>query len=68
MATTSGDALMTCKICNRYSCTESFHSIEEQEVWERLCNMSERELKNEIIDLHNEIVELRNTLDSYTMT
>jgi hypothetical protein len=68
MATTSGDALMTCKICNRYSCTESFHSLEEQLLWEKLYNMDERELRNEIIDLRNEIIDLRNTLESYTMT
>jgi len=25
---------MACRICGRYSCTESFHSIEEQEQYE----------------------------------
>ena len=68
MATTSRDALMTCKICNRYSCAESFHSLEEQLKWERLYSMNERELRDEIIDLQNEINDLRNILDSYTMT
>ena len=56
---------MTCKICNRYSCTESFHSLIEQERWERLYSMNERELRDEIIDLQNEINDLRNTLEQY---
>ena len=59
---------MTCRICNRFSCAESFHGLEEQLKWERLYNMNERELREEIIDLQNEINDLRNTLDSYTMT
>lgn len=28
---------MTCKICNRNGCTESFHSIDEQEAVEKPC-------------------------------
>ena len=56
---------MTCKICNRYSCAESFHSLIEQEKWEKLYSMNERELREEIIDLQNEINDLRNTLEKY---
>lgn len=32
---------MSCKICNRSSCTESFHSLEEQEAWEERQTMSD---------------------------
>lgn len=67
---------MTCKICNRSSCTESYHSLAEQERWERLYSiklineilMNGQKLQNEIINLQNEIHNLRDTLNSYTMT
>ena len=56
---------MTCRICNRSSCTESYHSLAEQERWERLYSMNERELREEIIDLQNEINDLRNIFERY---
>ena len=56
---------MTCRICNRSSCTESFHNLIEQEKWERLYSMNERELRDEIIDLQNEINDLRNIFERY---
>ena len=56
---------MTCRICNRSSCTESFHSLIEQEKWERLYSMNERELRDEIIDLQNEINDLCNIFERY---
>ena len=34
---------MSCKICGRSSCTESFHSIEEQEEFERKQKEKEKE-------------------------
>lgn len=33
---------MSCDICGRSSCTESFHSIEEQKRYEKVCEAFER--------------------------
>ena len=42
---------MACKICRRYDCTESFHSIEEQLEYENLeakaRELTESEVENE---------------------
>lgn len=44
---------MTCKICGRSSCTESFHQLDVKHIFERDENMSRTELveKNQWIDM-----------------
>lgn len=64
---------MACPICKRYSCTISFHSIEEQERYDERKNMSDdvdvlrvqiQELKEENKILQAKIEELENDLQS----
>lgn len=38
---------MACRICKRTSCTESFHSIEEQEEFEREKENEKKETKSD---------------------
>ena len=40
---------MGCKICGRNSCMSSFHSIEEQEIYEKYTTMDGGELIAECI-------------------
>ena len=51
---------MSCKICNRGACTESFHSLADQEAWEERQTMSDDvdDLRREIQDLKAELKEL----------
>ena len=56
---------MSCKICGRGSCCTSFHSLEEQQAFEKYHAMSERDLIDEcmcqegrIIELEEEVVRL----------
>ena len=48
---------MSCKICGRGSCTESFHSFQAQEDWEERERMSDN-----VDDLRVEIGNLRSTI------
>jgi TolA-binding protein len=50
---------MSCKICGRGSCTTSFHSLEEQEFFDKYSSMDERQLMNEIQYMQSEIKELQ---------
>jgi predicted RNase H-like nuclease (RuvC/YqgF family) len=52
-----------CKICGRTSCTESFHRIEEQEEWQSVEDMCERELRSEVIDLRRELKDKNKEID-----
>lgn len=45
---------MSCKICNRSGCTESFHSIREQEEYE-----AREYLKDEIEEYEEQITKLK---------
>jgi len=54
---------MSCKICGRSGCTESFHSIAEQEAHERYCDLSEYELRAELSDRDDEILNLKKELE-----
>ena len=56
---------MSCKICGRGACTESFHSLEAQEAWEDRQTMSDDvdDLRREIQDLNAELKELRSLGD-----
>ncbi len=49
---------MGCKICGRGSCTESFHSLPEQEQYSKYEAMSDNALISECVDKDNEIAEL----------
>lgn len=46
---------MSCKICGRYSCTESFHSIEEQNEFEKYGNELDRYSRRDLIELLKEV-------------
>ena len=46
---------MSCKICDRYSCTESFHSIEEQNEFEKYENQLDRYSRRDLIELLKEV-------------
>lgn len=53
---------MSCRICSRSSCTESFHSLEEQERFEKASKIADdpraiAELLSEIESLKTEIKE-----------
>ena len=53
---------MSCRICGRNSCTESFHSIEQQnaledEIW-KLQFRTKRELALELVALRKRLNEL----------
>jgi len=50
---------MSCEICGRNSCTRSFHSIREQEEFDK----SEEDLKEEFEQLRTENERLRNEVD-----
>lgn len=50
---------MSCRICGRSSCTESFHSLDEQEIYE----MSIEELRSEVIDLRFTVKNLNKIIN-----
>ena len=50
---------MSCKICDRYSCTESFHSTEEQYEFEKYENQLDRYSRRDLIELLKEVDLLR---------
>jgi chromosome segregation ATPase len=69
---------MSCKICGRGACTESFHSLEDQEAWEERQGMSDdvetlriecqelkasfSEMQEAFIKANNGLVELKSAL------
>ena len=55
---------MSCPICGRGSCTESFHSIEEQERFDAVAGMDEYQLRREVVDLRLEIKDLKAKMDT----
>ncbi len=56
---------MSCKICDRSSCIESFHSIETQEAFEKYGNWSNENLVRELIDKNLEIENLKDDILGY---
>lgn len=50
---------MSCKICGRSSCTESFHSIKEQEEFDKYKNEVYRYNTRDLIELLKEVDLLR---------
>jgi hypothetical protein len=51
---------MGCKICGRGSCMSSFHSLEEQEKYEKYASIDDMELIAECVDKDNEIEDMKN--------
>lgn len=49
---------MSCKICGRCACASWMHSADEQEEWQSVENMDEKQLKYEIIDLRRQVKDL----------
>lgn len=56
---------MSCRICGRGACTESFHSIEDQERFEKREEMSDdiNTLRRQLQDAQDEIEELKKKLE-----
>lgn len=54
---------MACKICNRSSCTESFHSIDEQREHEESASRMVDDLKRVLADTITVAGRLRNQRD-----
>lgn len=56
---------MSCEICGRNSCIESFHSFEEQELFEARKEMSSDvdELRRTIQDQARQIKDLENKIE-----
>jgi uncharacterized coiled-coil protein SlyX len=50
---------MSCRICGRNSCCESFHSIEEQESFYKYEDKTTEELKDMCIENDDEIAQLK---------
>lgn len=46
---------MSCRICGRGACTESFHSIEEQEKDEEIITRTEDRMRNNLTNRINKI-------------
>lgn len=57
---------MSCKICHRSSCTESFHSFEEQDKYDARQKMSDdvETLRQELQDAYYEIDELKKQIEN----
>ena len=53
---------MGCRICGRSSCTESFHSPEQQEEFNKYADMSDSDLIGELIGKDEEIKELNDRI------
>lgn len=53
---------MPCNICGRGACASWMHSAEEQKSWDSISDMSERELKKEILSLRDEVQRLQEEL------
>ena len=54
---------MSCKICGRSNCTSSFHSLKEQEDYEKYSSLDERELRSECMDKDAFIADLLKQLE-----
>jgi hypothetical protein len=50
---------MSCKICGRSACASWMHSAEQQEAWELVEVMDDRQLKSEVVDLRSEVSALK---------
>jgi hypothetical protein len=50
---------MSCKICGRSACASWMHSAEQQEAWELVEAMDDRQLKSEVVDLRSEVSALK---------
>lgn len=52
---------MSCEICGRSSCIRSFHSLEQQERFDKKQSMSDNidDLREEILSLEEEIYRLK---------
>ena len=50
---------MSCKICGRSACASWMHSAEQQEAWELVEIMDDRQLKSEVVDLRSEVSTLK---------
>ena len=58
---------MACRICKRGACTESFHSIEEQERFEKVEELAQKDsliLAKELIEAQQEIKDLKNVISN----
>ncbi len=58
---------MSCRICKRGSCTESFHSFEEQNLYEKKIELMERGkewLMERVLELEEELAAVRLREDS----
>ena len=54
---------MSCRICGRCSCTESFHKQEEIDEFDNLSTLNDRELIGICIDLKDENKDLQEQVD-----
>ena len=50
---------MTCRICGRGNCTQSFHSIDEQVEFEKDSDKTEAWLIRELLERDTEITDLK---------
>ena len=50
---------MSCKIFGRSACASWMHSAEQQEAWELVEGMDDRQLKSEVLDLRSEVLTLK---------
>lgn len=55
---------MSCAICGRSSCTRSFHALEEQEQYDRISRLSDRQMISMIIDLESEVASLKQEIEN----
>lgn len=55
---------MSCKICGRSACAAFMHSAKEQEDWESVDKLSDRQLKTEVLDLRKEVVDLKAEIEN----
>ena len=50
---------MSCKICGKSACASWMHSAAQQEAWELVEIMDDRQLKSAVVDLRNEVCTLK---------
>ena len=50
---------MSCKICGRGACASWMHSAAQQEAWELVEAMDDRQLKFAVVDLRNDVSTLK---------
>ena len=56
---------MSCRICGRGNCTDSFHSLAQQKEFEKYASMSEIEMVSQLIDLNGEVADLNKIIGEY---